>query len=214
VPEQKVGFIRYGLGEDFLQGPLVEPPARLPRLLFVGSYLARKGARLMEAVLPRLGQRFPELELTFVVNDGAVEEVRRAYGPVFGSRLQVHKWMPRGELREVYAEHDVLLFPSYFEGFGKTWLEAMACGVCVVGFDEGGLADLAAHGEDAFYCPAGDDAGWERLLVDALEHPERVAAVRPSGQRKARSRTWAQTAGDTVSFCQRLRAARGLTQDV
>lgn len=214
VPEQKVAFIRYGLGEDFLQGPLVEPEVRLPRLLFVGSYLARKGARLMEAVLPRLGERFPELELSFVVNDGAMEEVRRAYGPAFGSRLQVHKWMPRGELRRVYAEHDVLLFPSYFEGFGKTWLEAMACGVCVVGFDEGGLADLATHGEDAFYCPAGDDAGWERLLVEALEHPEKVAAVRQSGQRKARSRTWAQTASDTVSFCQRLRAARGLTQDV
>lgn len=214
LPEGQVAFIRYGLGEDFLQGPPVAPPVRLPRLLFVGSYLARKGARLMEAVLPRLAERYPQLELSFVVHDEAVDEVRRAYGPAFGSRLHVHPWMPRQALMKVYAEHDVLLFPSYFEGFGKTWLEAMACGLCVVGFDEGGLADLATHGQDAFFCPAGDDAGWERLLVEALEHPERVAAVRVRGQRRARSRTWDQTAGDTEAFCERLLAARGLTPGV
>lgn len=210
VPAAKVGFIRYGLGDDFLRGPPVEPPVRLPRLLFVGSYLARKGTRMMEEVLPRLARRHPTLELTFVVNGSAEEEIRRAYGPAFGDRLRVHPWMPRTALRQVYAEHDVLLFPSFFEGFGKTWLEGMASGLCVVGFDEGGLGDLAVHGRDALFCEAGDVAGWERLVEEAIQDPERVARMRKSGQERARQRTWGQTAEDTEAFCERLRAERGL----
>ncbi|MBJ6761346.1 glycosyltransferase family 4 protein [Myxococcaceae bacterium JPH2] len=210
LPASKVGFIRYGLGQDFLEDALVEPTVRMPRLLFVGSYLWRKGAGLMEDVLPRLAQRHPGLELTFVVNGSAEEHIRRAYGPAFGERLRVHSWMPRTALRQVYAEHDVLLFPSYFEGFGKTWLEGMASGLCVVGFDEGGLGDLALNGRDALFCEAGDSAGWERLLDESLRNPELVARVRRSGQERARQRTWDQTAEDTESFCQRLRFERGL----
>jgi glycosyltransferase involved in cell wall biosynthesis len=209
LPEHKVAFIGYGLDEDFLRGPDVEPSVRLPRLLFVGSYLARKGARLMEAVLPRLGQRFPALELSFVVHDEAVLEVERLYRPAFGPRLQVHRWRPRTALRELYAAHDVLLFPSLFEGFGKTWMEGMACGLCVVGFDEGGLGDVAAHGREALFCEAGDAAGWEQLLVDALQRPERVAEMRRRAQARVREYTWARTARETELFCERLSAERG-----
>ncbi len=117
--------------------------------------------------------------------------------------------MPRAELRKIYAAHDVLLFPSLFEGFGKTWLEGMACGLCVVGFDEGGLGDLATHGREALFCEAGDTATWEQLLLEALRHPERLAALRERAQELARLRTWDETARDTEQFCERLRAGRG-----
>jgi glycosyltransferase involved in cell wall biosynthesis len=208
--EDKVAFIGYGLDEDFLRSPDVEAaaPTRLPRLLFVGSYLARKGARLMEEVLPRLARRFPVLELSFVVHDEAVLEVERLYRPAFGPRLRVHRWRPRAELRELYAAHEVLLFPSLFEGFGKTWMEAMACGLCVVGFDEGGLGDVATHGREALFCEAGDVTGWEQLLVDALQSPERVVALRRAAQRRVREHTWERTARETEVFCERLWAAR------
>jgi glycosyltransferase involved in cell wall biosynthesis len=208
LPEGKVAFIGYGLDADFLQWPRITPQVRLPRLLFVGNYLVRKGTRVLEQVLPRMARRFPELELSFVVQPEATAEVERLYRPAFGSRLRVHSWMPRAELRAIYSAHDVLLFPSFFEGFGKTWLEGMACGLCVVGFDEGGLGDLATHGRDALFCEAGDSASWERLLAEALQHPERVAEIREQAQMRARQRTWDETARDTELFCERLRAER------
>ncbi len=209
LPEDKVAFIGYGLDASFLQWPRVTPTVRLPRLLFVGNYLARKGTRILEEVLPRMARRFPELELSFVVQEQAIREVERLYQPSFGPRLRVHAWMPRAQLRELYSTHDVLLFPSLFEGFGKTWLEGMACGLCVVGFDEGGLGDLATHGREALFCEAGDVASWERLLVEALQHPERVAEIRERAQARARQRTWDETARDTELFCERLRAFHG-----
>jgi len=209
LPEDKVAFIGYGLDADFLAWPWVKPTVRLPRLLFVGNYLARKGTPVLEQVLPRMARRFPELELTFVVQEQATQQVEHLFRPAFGPRLRVHPWMPRPALREIYSAHDVLLFPSFFEGFGKTWLEGMACGLCVVGFDEGGLGDLATHGREALFCEAGDTAGWERLLVEALQQPERVAQLRERAQVRARQRTWDETARDTELFCQRLRGARG-----
>jgi glycosyltransferase involved in cell wall biosynthesis len=211
LPEGKVAFIGYGLAADFLDWPWTVPTVRLPRLLFVGNYLARKGARILEEVLPRMAQRFPGLELSFVVQEEALAEVERLYRPAFGPRLQVLRWMPRAGLREIYSAHDVLLFPSLFEGFGKTWLEGMACGLCVVGFDEGGLGDVAEHGREALFCEAGDAAGWERLLVEALQQPEHVAEIRERAQKRARQRTWDETARDTELFIERLRTERGWT---
>jgi glycosyltransferase involved in cell wall biosynthesis len=211
LPEGKVAFIGYGLAADFLDWPWTVPTVRLPRLLFVGNYLARKGARILEEVLPRMAQRFPGLELSFVVQEEALAEVERLYRPAFGPRLQVLRWMPRAGLREIYSAHDVLLFPSLFEGFGKTWLEGMACGLCVVGFDEGGLGDVAEHGREALFCEAGDAAGWERLLVEALQQPEHVAEIRERAQKRARQRTWDETGRDTELFIERLRTERGWT---
>ncbi|WP_224370128.1 glycosyltransferase family 4 protein [Hyalangium versicolor] len=208
LPESKVAFIGYGLDTDFLEWRRVEPTVRQPRLLFVGNYLARKGTRLMEEVLPRVAKRFPGVALSLVVQPEAVSEVERLYRPAFGEQLRVHRWMPRAELREFYSAHEVLLFPSLFEGFGKTWLEGMACGLCVVGFDEGGLGDLAENGREALFCEPGDAAGWERLLIEALQNPERVAEIRRSAQERARQRTWNETAKDTELFCERLRGER------
>src|SRR5205807_8863596 len=47
------------------------------------------------------------------------------------------------ELVELYNAADVLLFPSFYEGFGWPVLEAMACGTPVVASDAAALVELA-----------------------------------------------------------------------
>lgn len=47
----------------------------------------------------------------------------------------------------VYNAADVFVIPSRQEAFGQTALEAIACGVPVVGFDTGGIRDMVRSGE-------------------------------------------------------------------
>lgn len=60
------------------------------------------------------------------------------------------------ELADMYRNADLALVPSVLESFGKTALEAMACGTPVVAFDTSGLRDIVAHLETGFlarpYC--------------------------------------------------------------
>ena len=48
---------------------------------------------------------------------------------------------------------DVFLLPSELESFGLSALEAMACGVPVVGSDAGGLPEVVKHAETGFLLP-------------------------------------------------------------
>jgi glycosyltransferase involved in cell wall biosynthesis len=62
-----------------------------------------------------------------------------------------------------YQAMDVLVAPSYQESCGQTVMEAMACGVPVLGSDIGGIQDQIIEGENGYLFPAG--------------HPGRIAAL-------------------------------------
>lgn len=61
------------------------------------------------------------------------------------------------DLPAVYRQHDVLLHtPEWAEPFPFTPLEAMGCGLPVIGARSGGMEELLRHGENALTYPAGD----------------------------------------------------------
>ena len=78
---------------------------------------------------------------------------------------------------------DVFLLPSELESFGLSALEAMACGVPVVGSDAGGLPEVVKHAETGFLLPVGDIEG-----MAARTHRD------PEG-RRAPARAWARRDG-------------------
>jgi len=57
-------------------------------------------------------------------------------------------------LARLYEAADVMVAPSLQEAFGKTLVEAMACGTPVVAFDHGGPADIVAHRETGYLARA------------------------------------------------------------
>lgn len=65
----------------------------------------------------------------------------------------------------------VLLLPSDSESFGLAALEAMACGVPVVGTAAGGLPEVVEDGACGFLRPVGDVEGMAAAAVSLLEDP-------------------------------------------
>lgn len=92
----------------------------------------------------------------------AVEEVRKAHPEVrlvmFGVREkdnigftpdEYHFNVPQDKLAELYSGADIYLCPSWDEGFGLPSIEAMACGLALVTYDNGGSRDYAFHEDTA-----------------------------------------------------------------
>lgn len=69
------------------------------------------------------------------------------------------------KLRTFYNASDLFVIPSIDEAFGQTCLEAMACGLPVVGFNSGGIPDMISHGENGWLVPHGD----VQKLAEAIE---------------------------------------------
>jgi glycosyltransferase involved in cell wall biosynthesis len=203
---RNVRVIPYGVDADSgaEAARRAERPGTSLRFLFAGVYTDIKGAQLLEQVLPRLAEHEPDVALTCVVPDEAQERVLSAYGGTFGERLTVRPWMSREAVREVYREHDVFLFPSLFEGYGKAAVEAMREGMCVVGSDEGVLHELGPSGA-ALTFPAADSAAFQRLLRECIGDRQLVERVARAGNQAVRELTWSRTAELTEAWCLELR---------
>jgi glycosyltransferase involved in cell wall biosynthesis len=106
------------------------PPLPM-RLLFVGSWSHQKGADVMSEALNRL----PNCTLTHV---GMKTDVPFPTSDRFTSLGHVSQ----DRLREVYADHHILLLPSRQDGFGMVILEALACGLYIVASQMTGGPDV------------------------------------------------------------------------
>jgi N-acetyl-alpha-D-glucosaminyl L-malate synthase BshA len=66
----------------------------------------------------------------------------------------------------------LMLLPSDAESFGLAALEAMACGVPVIGTAAGGLPEVVADGACGYLKPVGDVEGMADAALSLLEDPE------------------------------------------
>ena len=169
---------------------------RLRRVLYVSQFAPFKAPEIVAAVMRELAVTH---ELTWVCGRADHDAVRR----LAGVPLQLLDWMPAANLERVYDAHGVFLFPSYVEGYGKVFLEAMSRGLCVVASDTSGARDAITHGRDGVLVPVGDAAGMVRE-VRALTLP-RAMTMSAAASKTARQYTWDRAARETEEFLERLR---------
>jgi glycosyltransferase involved in cell wall biosynthesis len=112
---------------------------------------------------------------------------------------------------ELYAEAEVAVVPSLYEGFSLPAIEAMACGVPLVATTGGALPEVVGtDGETGMLVPAGDPDALAHALLTALGDADLRARIGAAGRARALDRfTWRATALGTVENYRALLDARG-----
>src|SRR5262245_46869110 len=103
----------------------------------------------------------------------------------------------RDELRLYYAAADVFVTTPWYEPFGITPVEAMACGRPVVGAAVGGIKATVRDGETGFLVPPKDPAALAERLARLLRAGA-APRLRPAG---AAARRVALHLGECVPGC-------------
>ncbi len=119
------------------------------KILFVGRLIDLKGVNFLLEAVSRVKLKYPEIILS-IIGDGP--EYRNLKNIVNELKLQKHVnflgTIPNHMLPDVYRSSDVFVIPSIInengetEGLGTVALEAMACGVPVIGSNVGGIPDI------------------------------------------------------------------------
>lgn len=104
----------------------------------------------------------------------------------------------RERVEEIYAASDLYVHPAVGEAFGRTVLEALACGLPVVCRDEGGPAELVEHGVSGLV------AGSAEQLGDAVRQLAEDGERRALMARAARTRAEDFSAERTTSQVESL----------
>jgi glycosyltransferase involved in cell wall biosynthesis len=177
--------------------PAPEPPPTNPAYaITVGRLSPEKGLDRLLAVW----RDMPDLPL-HIVGEGPAEVVRdlRARAPrgvVFRGQLT------SGDLADAYRGAQVAVFAPYAEEFGMAPLEAMASGVPVVAWREGGLQESIVDGETGYL--VSDPVTLRQRLRLLLHDPARRRAFGAAARRRAEAFTWQRTAAGIEAVCQLL----------
>ncbi len=100
---------------------------------------------------------------------------------------------------ELYAEAEIAVVPSLYEGFSLPAIEAMACGTAVVATNGGALPEVVGpHGESAMVVPTGDPSALAVQIAEVLANTELRDRLGDAGRRRVLDRfTWRRTAEGT-----------------
>jgi starch synthase len=162
-----------------------KPAAENPKLkiIFVGMLSQRKGLSYLLDAVKKLGS---SVELTLIGR-------RTCDCKPLDQALQEHRWIPSLSHDEVLKEirhHDVMAFPSLFEGFGLVVLEAMSCGVPVIATSQGGAPDFLVDGEDGFLVAVRDSEAIAEKLEILIRDRNRLSSMSQAATRKAIQHSW------------------------
>lgn len=154
------------------------------KLLFVGGLSQRKGIADLFAAAQVFGSRVQLTVVGHKTGDNC---------PALNEALAKHTWipsLPHQQILQLMRQHDVLLFPSLFEGFGLVITEAMAQGTPVITTDRTAGPDIIENGHNGWLIPA---ASTEKL-IEAIEaillSPEIIADTGRAAMQTAAGRPW------------------------
>jgi glycosyltransferase involved in cell wall biosynthesis len=102
---------------------------------------------------------------------------------------------PRDELRNWYSAADVFVTTPWYEPFGITPVEAMACARPVVGSEVGGIKSTVVDGSTGFLVPSRDPQAVAERLATLQRNPLLARSMGDAGLRRAyRHYTWRSVA--------------------
>ena len=201
----------------------IEPTAEM--VVYVGRIVPRKDVRniiqaLAQLKARRLATGIMTMPVLFVVG-GETEQpdpvatpeigVLRALAAELGVLDQVRFVGRRqpDELHLWYAAADATVTTPWYEPFGLTPLEAMACGAPVIGSRVGGIAFTIADGETGFLVPPRDPEALSVRLEEILGDPARRMRMGAAGRARVLSSfTWQQVAMRTAALYDDLLSER------
>jgi len=162
------------------------------KLLFVGTWLDRKGVYYLAEAFGAVAKKFPECRLTVAGSSVGSEEVKKLFAAEVRAQVEVIPFVKREDAVALYAAHDVFVFPSLVEGMPLTLLEAMASGMPVVTTNTCGMADVVEHEVNGLLVPPAD----AEQLTEAVERVIRSGDLRRrlglAAQETMRRYTWAK----------------------
>jgi glycosyltransferase involved in cell wall biosynthesis len=137
--------------------------------------LWRKGLDVLLEAWKRVAEARPgrDLRLLLVGAGEDVDEVRRRVDELsLADVLILDGWVSdRDRLRGLLSASDLYVFPSRHEGLPVAPLEALACGIPVVGADASGVRDVV--GEAGIVVPRDDPHSLALALGELLDDDER-----------------------------------------
>jgi glycosyltransferase involved in cell wall biosynthesis len=163
------------------------------KLLFVGGLSQRKGIANLFSALSKFSN---SVTLTVIGNRPSINCI------ALDKELSKHNYiptLPHDEILQMMRNHDVLVFPSLFEGFGLVISESMSQGTPVITTDRTCGGDFITHGQNGWLVEAGSTQALISQIEQILDNPESIERLGRAALETAKLRTWEHYGEELIS---------------
>jgi glycosyltransferase involved in cell wall biosynthesis len=181
---------RYGLGERYV--------------LYLGGLDQRKNVLQVVRAFAALYRQSDDSHLQlFIAGDpdkrsGPLFPDPRPVAAELGITSQIiYRFVEEEDKAAIYSGASLFVFPSLYEGFGLTPLEAMSCGTPVICSNCSSLPEVV--GNAAISLDPHDTQAWVQAMKSVLNDPTLQADLRDRGLRRAAQFTWRKSAAETLA---------------
>jgi alpha-maltose-1-phosphate synthase len=196
IPAERIRVIRNGIDTtEYRPDPNTDVLERYgidlarPYVIFVGRITRQKGVPVLLRAASGL---IPEAQLVLLAGAADTQEqLAEVTELVDGLRATrsgvfwIPEMLPKHDVIQLLTHATVFAIPSIYEPLGIVNLEAMACGIAVVGSRTGGIPEVVADGETGLLVPAGEPEPLAAALNTLLSDPDRAAAMGQAGRKRA-----------------------------
>ncbi|HOM72571.1 MAG TPA: glycosyltransferase family 1 protein [Armatimonadota bacterium] len=215
VPENRITVIPTGLHPDF--APIrdldeiqrVRKEHHLPEKYVLGfvSSDPRKNCQGIIMASELAARILNDVVLVLICASHEAKEMALSFASQYETpklRMILLDPVPRRDLAIIYSQAEVLLFPSFYEGFGLPVIEAMACDTPVIISNISSLPEVA--GDAALLVNPNDPKHIAEALVQVLQDQKLQADLIAKGRQRVTNYGWERTARETVAVYEKVYA--------
>jgi glycosyltransferase involved in cell wall biosynthesis len=165
-----------------------------PKLIWLRAFHDTYNPTLAPRVLGLLRRDYPAATLTMIGpdrGDGTLAQARATVAELgLADHVRFVDQIPKAEVGERLSRGDILLNTPNVDNTPVTVLEALACGLCVVSTDVGGMPDLIRNEDEGLLVPPDDPEAMAAAVRRVLEEPGLSARLSENGRRKVEKMDW------------------------
>jgi glycogen(starch) synthase len=216
IPKEKLRVIRNGVDASkfnvkvdtqAVRRRYAKPDEKM--IVYVGRLVHEKGVHVLIGAAPKVLSVFPNVNFVIVGEGGMKDDLtKEAWDFGVADHVFFTGFVEEKALVSIYKASDAAVFPSLYEPFGITALEAMAAKTPVVVSDTGGLAEIVEHDKTGVkvYTDNSDSLAWGILRV--LQDLNLANMIRESAYQKVvRDYNWDGIADETIRVYRQALAA-------
>jgi glycosyltransferase involved in cell wall biosynthesis len=180
------------------------------KIVFVGMWSARKGAKDWGQIVRRIRARLPAASFRFL---GTMVENQTVWNDLGLERCEFVDIVPYfdpDELPKLLSDCAVGAFPSYVEGFGMAVVEQLAAGLPTVAYDAPGPRDILRPSLPELLTPLGDPEKFSEVITDIFDRGLiQYQELSERSIQTAQSFSWPEIARNTIGeYRERLREVK------
>lgn len=149
IPSKKIQLLKnpFSIQDDLFSLSLSNRPCVIS---FIGKLSVLKGMKAFAKAIPLILQKNKGYKIFLVGRDEiesgqSMKEFMQEQLIEYKNQVVFTGALSREELREIYAQSKLCVFPSLWENYPTVILEAMAAGAAVTASNVGGIPELISH---------------------------------------------------------------------